>query len=148
MAPDGRPVTDIERETWFIQEVLPCEGALRGYLGRFFEQTPDIDDTVQETYARLIVLTDEERARIRSTHSFLFATARNVALDRLRRQRIVSLETLAELDELNVSDERPAAWEEINARQELAILGRAVAALPRPPRRPESLHPPDPAPHL
>jgi RNA polymerase sigma factor (sigma-70 family) len=123
-------LTDLDRETWFIQEVLPCEGALRGYLGRFFTQVSDIEDTVQDTYARLVVLTDEERARIRSTHSFLFATARNVALDRLRRQRIVSLETMAELDELNVIDERPSAWEEINTRQELAMLSRALAALP------------------
>jgi RNA polymerase sigma factor (sigma-70 family) len=123
-------VTELDRETWFSGEVLPHEPVLRGYLGRFFQQPTDIDDVLQDTYARLIGLADDERSRIRSPHAFLFATARNVALDRLRRQRVISLETMTELEQLDVIDESPSAYDELNARQELALLARALATLP------------------
>jgi RNA polymerase sigma-70 factor (ECF subfamily) len=123
-------LTEADRETWFVREVLPHEGVLRGYLGRFFKQAEDIDDALQDTYARLIVLSDDERSRIRSPHAFLFTTARNIALDRLRRQRVVSLEIMAEMEELDVIDESPSAYDEINSRQELNLLSQALAALP------------------
>jgi RNA polymerase sigma factor (sigma-70 family) len=123
-------LADIGKQTWFVQEILPHEAVLRGYLGRFLSEPSDIEDGLQETYARLLTLSEEERNRIRSPHAFLFTTARNVALDRLRKQRVVSLEVMAELDELNVIDERPGAYEELNARQELTLLQQALASLP------------------
>jgi RNA polymerase sigma-70 factor (ECF subfamily) len=123
-------LSDFDPEIWFIREVLPQEGALRAYLGRFFAQPSDVDDTVQDTYARLVSLSARHRSRIQSTPAFLRAAARNVALDRLRKQRVISLETMAELDHLNVMDERPSVLDEINTRQELALLRRAMAALP------------------
>jgi RNA polymerase sigma factor (sigma-70 family) len=128
-------VTSPDRESWFIHDVLPHEGFLRRYLSRFFADDSDIDDALQDTYARVIVLSDQARASIRSLPPFLLVTARNVALDRLRRQRIVSLETLTELDGLSVIDESPAAWEEINSHQELALLRRALESLPERCRR-------------
>jgi RNA polymerase sigma factor (sigma-70 family) len=121
---------DEAREEWFVQEVLPHERGLRRYLGRFFAQPSDVADVMQDTFARLVVLGPCERGRIRSVRAFLLRTARNVALDRLRRQRIVSLEVIAELDEECVVDESPGAYEEINSRQELALLSRALAGLP------------------
>lgn len=123
---DNRP----DKQHWFAHEILVHEPVLRGYLGRFFSNPDDIDDSVQETYARLFALPEDERVRIRQPHAFLFTSARNVALDRLRRQRVVSIELMAELESLDVIDERPSASEELNTRQELALLARAIASLP------------------
>jgi RNA polymerase sigma-70 factor (ECF subfamily) len=123
-------MNESHRETWFIEQVLPHEGALRGYLGRFLRRSHDIEDVVQDTYARLIALGDEERGRIRQVQAYIFRTARNLAIDRLRRQPIVSLEKMTEIEGLDVIDEGVDGYTEVNARQELGLLRQAIAALP------------------
>jgi len=39
---------------WFVDEVQPHEPELRAYLRTSFPSLADIDDLVQETYARLV----------------------------------------------------------------------------------------------
>jgi RNA polymerase sigma factor (sigma-70 family) len=51
-------------------------------------------------------------------------------LDRIRRARVVSLDTLAEMSGADVLDQTPSADEALNARQELALLLETIAALP------------------
>ncbi len=120
----------IERNAWLAKEILVHERALRGYLSRFFKDVADVEDVIQETYARLLSLSDSASTAVRNWHAFLFTSARNVALDRVRRARVVSLDTLAEMDRANVLDQAPAADEALNARQELALLLNTIASLP------------------
>lgn len=88
----------------------------------------DIDDLVQETYSRLI------RARmsgpVTSPKSLLFATARNAAYDICRRQRVVSIEGMADIDQLSVLEDRPTAAEIASRAQELNLLAEAMCQLP------------------
>ena len=104
--------------------------ALRGYLSRLFKNVADVEDAVQEAYARLLALSDPASNAVRNWHAFLFATARNVALDRIRRSRVVSLDALAEMGSADVVDQTPSADEQLNARQELALLSDAISSLP------------------
>lgn len=120
----------LDRNIWFAKEVLVHERALRGYLSRFSIEPSDMHDAVQEVYARVLSLTDSARGSVQNWHAFLFTTARNIALDRLRRRRVVSLDALAEIDSVHVIDERPTAYEELSARQELTMLADTIAALP------------------
>jgi RNA polymerase sigma factor (sigma-70 family) len=120
----------IERNIWLAKDILVHEQALRGYLTRFFKNVADIEDVVQETYARLLSLSDSGSAAVRNWHAFLFTSARNVALDRIRRGRVVSLDTLAEMGSVDVLDQTPSADEALNARQELALLLETIASLP------------------
>ncbi|MES2694263.1 MAG: sigma factor, partial [Verrucomicrobiota bacterium] len=69
------PPSDPETARWFAQEVQPHESELRAYLRSKFSRHLDIDDLVQETYARL--LQSREQTKVRSTKGYLFATARN-----------------------------------------------------------------------
>jgi DNA-directed RNA polymerase specialized sigma24 family protein len=39
----------IELNAWLAKEILVHEGALRGYLSRFFKSVADVEDVVQET---------------------------------------------------------------------------------------------------
>ena len=48
------PPSDPETTRWFAEEVQPHESELRAYLRAKFSAHLDIDDLVQETYARLI----------------------------------------------------------------------------------------------
>src|ERR1700691_155250 len=120
----------IELNAWLAKEILVHEGALRGYLSRFFQSLRDGEDRVQETYARLLGLNHAAWAAVRNWHAFLFTTARNVALDRIRRSRVVSLDALAEMGSVDVLDQAPSVDEALNARQELALLLDTIASLP------------------
>jgi RNA polymerase sigma-70 factor (ECF subfamily) len=56
--------------------------------------------------------------------------ARNVALDQLRRKKIVLVDPLGDLAELSVVEERPDAAETLSHEQELELLAEAIRALP------------------
>ena len=86
------PSTD--SDLWFITEVQPHRPALRAWLLARFPTLSDIDDLVQESFTR--VLRARESTSIRSTRALIFATARNLALDAVRRQRVVSFEPMTE----------------------------------------------------
>lgn len=117
-----------DQARWFAEEVQTHEPALRAYLRGKFPSLPDLDDLVQETYARL--LRANQTGAVRSAKAFLFTTARNVAFDFFRRKRVVSLEGTAEIDRLYVLDERPGVAETVCHEQELDFLLDAIRALP------------------
>jgi len=121
------PPQDSEIARWFSKEVQPHESTLRGYL-HGIASWADIDDLVQETYARLIRA--KEQGRVRSVRGLLFATARNAARDLFRRRAVAKTDSVAEIDCSRVFDEAPAAPEVVSRRQEVELLQAAIAALP------------------
>ncbi len=123
-------MVEFDRRTWFAQQILVHEVQLRGYLRRFLKLASDVSDGVQETYARLLSLPDSVLGEIRFPHAFLFAAARNVALEWMRRQRVIFCDRMAETGVATVLDERPSAYEELRAREELELLARAIDSLP------------------
>src|SRR3954463_4938233 len=68
-----------ELGNWFKQEVHPHEPALRSFLRRHFPTIADVDDLVQEAYARLFRA--KKQGEVTNARSFLYTTARNVACD-------------------------------------------------------------------
>lgn len=123
-------MNSIERNAWLAREILVHERALRGYLGRFFKDVADVEDVIQETYARLLSLNESAAMAVRNWHAFLFTSARNVSLDRIRKARVVSLDALAEMGGTDVLDQAPTADEALNTRQEVALLLESIASLP------------------
>ena len=117
-----------EDTRWFKEEVRPHERELRAFLQRRFPTIGDVDDVVQETYARLLRAREVGTATL--TRAYLFVIARNIALDLVRRQRTVSLEGLGDSAELCVVEERPDAAETLSHEQELQLLAAAMEALP------------------
>ena len=121
------PPQDSETARWFSDHVLPHEPALRGYL-HGIAVPADIDDLVQEAYARLLKARD--RAPIESPRGLLFATARNAARDLFRRRATARTSSVAEIDELRVFDDAPGVPETVGRRQETDLLEAAIRALP------------------
>lgn len=117
-----------ENTRWFAEEVQPHEASLKSYLRNLFPTLPDIDDYVQESYARLIRA--KEKGRISYVKAFLFTTARNAALDFFRRRKVVSIDGVADLEALHVTDDRPSVAETVSRQQELDLLAEAVRTLP------------------
>jgi RNA polymerase sigma factor (sigma-70 family) len=127
------PPSDPETARWFAEEVQPHESELRAYLRARFSAHLDIDDLVQETYARL--LQAREQAPLRSAKAYLFTTARNAAFDLFRRRKIVAIDGIAELELLPVLEDRPGVAEAVCHDQELQLLAEAIQALPERCRR-------------
>lgn len=125
-------MVDESTREWF-RRFLRYEPELRAYLRRFLAEPADVADVIQDSYARLLLLGDAQRERIRSPRAFMFTTAHNVAVDLLRRRPIVSLDAMAELDASTVLQEtaRERTPDEVlGTRQELERLERVLAALP------------------
>jgi DNA-directed RNA polymerase specialized sigma24 family protein len=89
-----------EHSRWFSEEVQPHEPALRAWLKGRFPSLWDVDDLIQETYAR--VLRARMAGKVVEARPYLFATARNTACGIYRRSKIISTESLAELDDSSV----------------------------------------------
>lgn len=116
-----------DQTPWFSAELAPHEPALRAYLHGLVQQS-DIDDLVQETYARL--LRARERGPIASPRGLLFATARNAARDLFRRRGTANTIPITEGIESHVFDDAPNAAETASRRQETDLLAAAIAELP------------------
>jgi RNA polymerase sigma-70 factor (ECF subfamily) len=101
---------------------------LRAWLQNRFGTRCDIDDLVQEAYVR--VLRAHEAGELLSPRAFLFATARNLALDYFRRHHFARTGPLVETDLSNVLDERGDIPETVARNQELALLTEAIQTLP------------------
>jgi RNA polymerase sigma factor (sigma-70 family) len=120
--------TPPDDKLWFTQELLPHEPMLRAWLRNRFPSLPDIDDLVQEAYTR--VLRARAAAPIASPKAFLFATARNVALDLCRREQVAGLQSITEMEKQSVLEDVPGALETVSRHQELELLTQAIQSLP------------------
>lgn len=127
-ADDARQSGD-SLDAWFKREILTHEGALVRYLSRMWPNRQDIVDLRQDTYVR--VYEAAAKTRPAAPKSFLFATARHLMTDRFRRQRIVSIDSVGDVDALNVLIEDVSPERHMSAHQELRRLARAIDLLPR-----------------
>lgn len=112
---------------WVGSEILPHEADLRGWLRRTLDPD-DLEDVIQEAYCHISALDDVNH--IRSGRAYLFTTARSIVLMRLRRARIVKIETVAEFDNLNIVSDEPSAERVVMGRRELARVKRLIGELP------------------
>lgn len=120
--------SDSEFYRWFVEEVQPHEAALRSWLGARFRGLNDVDDIVQEAYARL--LRTRKTGSIACPRAYLFVTARNLALNQLRHQRHERPEGAAEVDVAGVLDESATIPEALATAEDLRLLVEAIATLP------------------
>jgi RNA polymerase sigma factor (sigma-70 family) len=115
-------------DQWFTNDILPHEAALMRYLYKVWRTPAEVPDLRQETYVR--VFESAAKSRPRSPRSFLFATARNLMIDRMRRDRIVSIDYTHDLNSLDVPVDQLSPERRLGARQELQCLADAFDRLP------------------
>jgi RNA polymerase sigma-70 factor (ECF subfamily) len=119
------------RLEWFKAVVLPHEAAVRARLKRICPEGFDVDNLVAESLARAYQVQDF--ARVTAGRAYLFTVARNLLIDALRRETIVSLDFVADLDVLRSDD--ATAERQLQARDELRWLQGVVDTLPPQPRK-------------
>jgi RNA polymerase sigma factor (sigma-70 family) len=117
-----------DQAVWFAESVRPHEPALRAFLSRRFSSLPDHDDLVQETYVRLLRVTDPQR--LVHARAYLFTTARNVAIDYVRRTRRTPVDPIDDTAESTLLETAPDAAELLDQAQHHAAMLSALDALP------------------
>jgi RNA polymerase sigma-70 factor (ECF subfamily) len=115
-------------ERWYREQVLVHEQALRSYLRRAFPIVTDIDNVIQETFVR--VLEAQRSTPIENVRGYLFATARNQALALIRRREIVSIDSITEIEALDISTDEPGVPERVGLKLEIELLNQAIQSLP------------------
>lgn len=117
-------------QQWFVREVIVHEPALMRYILRAWPDHCEAADIRQEVYSR--VYEAAAAARPSTPRAFLFTSARNLILDRVRRAKIISIEVRGDLDELHVLIDEISPERRVSARQEIGCLIEAFATLPGP----------------
>lgn len=119
---------DTALDAWFTSEILVHEEALVHYLRRWWSQGEEVHDLRQEVYVRVYEAAGKSRPH--QPKSFLFATARHLMTDRLRRGRVVSIEPVGDFEALNVLIDEVCPERRLGARQILKRLAEAFDRLP------------------
>ncbi len=122
------PLENTEEACWFEENLRPHEAMLRAWLLSRYPSGVDIDDVIQEAYLK--VLGARKKRPVNAPKAFLFATARNLALNAVRYINVRGGEALSQLDDCEVLDEGVGVHETVARNQELEILTKAIQTLP------------------
>lgn len=126
--PPGVALSIRDLKTWFVSEVLPLEPALMEYLKHSWRHAADAADFRQDVYMR--VLEAAKTKRPDPVKPFVFAIARNLLIDRFRRERIIPIDGVPDLAEIDVASDAPLPDRAVIARDELRHLQAALDRLP------------------
>lgn len=127
------PGNGCERTRWISHNILPHERALRRLIVKWRPPfSLDVDDVIQECYAKIAGLTSV--ADISCPRNYLFQVARSIFLMHIRRQSLVPIGYLAEVDELWLAAKDASPETALFDREQLNHLARAVTELPEPNR--------------
>ncbi len=122
------PPVPTEHTLWFTEHVQPHAPALRGFLLARYPSLPDVDNLVQECLVRILRV--HEREPVQSPRGLLFATARNLAIDQMRRQQVIAFEPIPEIPDSSVFTDSTNVAEAVSQKQEFDLLTQAIQSLP------------------
>ncbi len=123
---DAFAMTDVR--AWFIREVLPLELDLMQFLHRNWRRKDDILDLRNDIYVQ--IYQSAQKRFPDKPRQFVFTTARNLLINRMRRENVVSIEAVADLDALGIALDAPGPERSAIARDELRLLQAAIERLP------------------
>jgi RNA polymerase sigma-70 factor (ECF subfamily) len=126
--PQSEAMTASELEAWFVREVLPLEAQLVQFLRRSWRNASDIPDLLQEVYMRACEAAQKQVPV--PAKPFVFAVARNLVIDHVRREHVVSIESVSDPDAVETATEDPGPDRSAIARDELRRLEDALDRLP------------------
>ncbi|NOW45318.1 RNA polymerase sigma-70 factor (ECF subfamily) [Novosphingobium sp. SG751A] len=115
-------------DRWFINEVLPHERALLAMAVRLCGNGEDARDLVQDVFARM--LATEGWAAITNTRAFMLRTARNLAIERMRRSKIIDFRQIADAEHMELAEDAPDPHQIAEGREAMSDFQQALSQLP------------------
>lgn len=117
------------RTQWLATNVLPHEPLIRARLARVYVADLDVDDIIQEMYARLMAAPALEN--VRYPRQYAIQTAKSIVIDYLRRSRVVSIVSTENLEQLEVLLPEATAEDRLEFQGEIREVADALANLPQ-----------------
>ena len=117
-----------ERAQWLARHILPYEPILRSRLRRMFVYGMEVDDIVQEMYARIVSQPSLEA--IKYPRQYAIQTATAIIIDHMRRSRVISINAAGDLDQLEISAPDASPEQQLEFREEIAAVAKSLAQLP------------------
>lgn len=121
-------IDDAELNRWFCREVLPLERSLTHFIRRNLRVASDVVDARQDIYAR--VLAGARKELPMNAQAYVHTVARNHLINIAQHAKIVSIELVAELDDVQMHDDLLETDRYLGARDELRRAFDALDALP------------------
>jgi RNA polymerase sigma factor (sigma-70 family) len=116
------------QDRWLIDEVLPYEQRYLSVARRLTRGGDDAADLVQEALVRLMAV--DGWAAIANPPAYVIRSIHNIALERMRRAKVVAFQQLAEIDTFDLHDEDPDPFRVAAGRDQVARLTKAIDLLP------------------
>lgn len=108
---------------WVCLEILPYEREARRWLQR--SRLPvESDDIIQEAYARIAAL--DGIAHIQNGRAYFLTTVRSLALQHLRRSKVVRMDSFTDLPPQHIRDDRPGPEAIVWSRREVQRLMQSL----------------------
>jgi len=117
-----------EVKAWFLREVLPLESLLMQFLRHNWKEQGDVEDILHDVYIRVYEAACRQIPD--QTKPFVFTTARNLLISRVRKRQVIPIEAVADLDALGIAMDSPGPDRSAIARDELRRLQQAIDKLP------------------
>lgn len=117
-----------ERGRWLARNVLPHEPLLRAKLRGMCLYDLDIEDVIQEMYAKF--MTHQSLESIQYPRQYALLTARAIIIDHVRHSRVVSITSSGDLDLLEIPSPDVNSEKRIEFRQEVEAVMAALSELP------------------
>lgn len=119
----------MDRASWIARHLLPYEAEVRGWLAARgnLGRTYEIDDIIQEAYARIGTA---DLGAITHPRAYFYQTVRNLVLEHLKHDRIVPIEGMEDYDLRNLHDGGPGPEHIASAQQDLQRFQQTLESLP------------------
>ena len=121
-------ITTEHLRSWFCDQVLPLEPALTRFIRRYWRSKQDVADIRQEVYER--VLMGAATALPLQTQAYVFTVARNIMINRARRNAVVYMERVEELDNATANADWLTPERQLTGREELRRVQAGLDKLP------------------
>jgi RNA polymerase sigma-70 factor (ECF subfamily) len=118
-----------ERAQWLARNVLPHEALLRAKLRDIQGHDLDIEDVIQEMYAKFLTLPTLESIRFPKRYALL--VARGIVIDHLRHSRVVSITSSGNLELLDIAETEANSEQRLEFQQEVRAVMAALEQLPK-----------------
>lgn len=113
---------------WFLKEVLPLEAALTQFFRNRRRSHADVAELLQEVYVRIYESAQKKLPDV--VRPFVFTIARNLLTDKVRQQKIVAIESIEDLEGLEIAADMPGPEAHLLAREELRRVQEALEFIP------------------
>jgi RNA polymerase sigma factor (sigma-70 family) len=117
-----------ERGRWLARNVLPHEPLVRARLRHVRIPDLEIDDIIQEMYARILSAPSLEA--IRYPRQYAIQTAKSIVIDHIRHSRVVSIISSGNLEKLDAAVPEVSTEERLEFQEDIKDVASALAHLP------------------